>query len=305
MNGVILALSLTLGQWAPEAEQARLKSIWDKSGVDFPAGAKFYDLPRVSQRLVTVNGVVANGIYDTSYRGFPEAGENINRQLPWKTPAGLHWSPREQWSKATLAYFPPGESVLVWRETTQVLNSFGSHQPQLRISWAFPPGTLFAEMLIRRHEGKEWAFEIRERVKHGRKWESGTTYRPFASAADLPKGAVYQKMSVPAGKLADFGIGSRDVVTWELPKLTKTYKLTASRLTASATHDEAFVPKGYMGTFGECVLCHGKAGESTSYGATNIPGSDSILSWHPFTMDTLNSDRHPQLDQRWPLRNHR
>ena len=70
-------------QWLPEAEQKRLRAMWDQTGVDFPQGGKFYALPRVSQRLVTVNNVECNGIYDDAYR---ESGENINRQLAaWAT----------------------------------------------------------------------------------------------------------------------------------------------------------------------------------------------------------------------------
>ena len=87
--------SLAHAQWLPDAQQKRLRALWDQTGVDFPEGGKFYSVPRVSQRLVTVNSVECNGIYDDKYRGFPESGENINQQLPWKTPAGLHWSPAD------------------------------------------------------------------------------------------------------------------------------------------------------------------------------------------------------------------
>lgn len=303
---LIICAALASGQWLPDEDQQRLKAMWDATGVEFPGG-KFYALPRVSQRLVkVVNSGALNsdgsGIYDANYQG----SQNINRQLPWVTPAGLHWSPKEQWRKAALAYFPKGKEILVWRELTPVQNSLGYKQNEYRISWQFPAGTVFAEMLIRRHKGEEWVFEIRERVRGADGWKSGTTYRPYAEWHELPAETRRQALQVPPGKLRDFGLGWSDLTTYELPKLHEgrgvVRALKASRLTLTATHDEALVPRGYLSNVLRCSECHNKAGESTSYGATAIPGSDTILSWSPFTMETLNTDRYPKLDGRWPLK---
>lgn len=299
----VLFASLAHGQWLPESEQTRLRAMWDQTGVDFPTGGKFYSLPRVSQRLVKVvnSGIYnsdGNGIYDANYQG----ANNINQQYPWTTPAGLAWSPKEQWTKAALASFPPGKEILVWRELTSVPNSLGSRQNEYRLSWRFPTGTVFAEMLIRRHEGKEWAFEIRERVRGKDGWEAGTTYRPYANVSELPLEAGRKDWRVPPGKLEDFGVGWTELTTYALPAKPMPRKLVPSRLTLTASHDAAGVPRGYLGNVMACNQCHSRAGESTSYGSTAIPGADGVISWHPFAMDTLNTDRPPVLDTRWPVR---
>lgn len=300
---LIVFNSFAFAQWLPEADQQRYRAIWDSTGVTFPEGAKFYKLKRVSQRLVKVvqSGEFNSnrgGIYDANYQG----SENINQQYPWVTPAGLHWAPKSQWTKIALARFPG--PILVWNELTPVKNSFGSYQDEIQTSWQFPEGTLFAEMLMRQSDdGREIAFEIRERMRGRMNWFPGVTYRPWVSRRELPAGSVRYTWRLPAGKLEDFGVGTMTVRGWELPPMPlEPMPLTPSNLLTTATHDQSIIPRGYMGNVTGCMTCHDKTGRSTSYGATNIPGSDSVISWTPFTMETLNRDRDPKFDRRWGLK---
>ncbi len=299
---LLLFPSVVQAQWLPEADQKRERDLWASTGVEMPEGLQFYSLQKVSQRLVTINDRESYGIFSDKYDGdnlFPVV--NVNRQLPWKTPAGLHWSPADQWRSAKAAYFP--SPIKVYRHRVGVLNSFGNRQPQMTVAWEFPNGTIFAEILIRRHEGHEWPFEIRVREKHDGKWDDGVTYRPSFDGVQ----AIDLDAEVPAGKLTDFGVPE-----WikmhnvkRLPKgsLFAGGAFRATRHTMTANDDNSAVPRGFMGNVTRCATCHQRAGESTSYGATAISGSDSILSWQPFRTDTMNTDAYPVLDSRWPLIN--
>lgn len=290
---LLLAAAFSLGQWADDAVQDRGRRLWEQTGLERVEGLRFYDLPGVSQRHVIINGH-PGGIFKTSYGG----DTNVNRMHPWLTPSGLQYSPVEHWTKLTAAVIPA--KVKVFRDGVRV----SSGQELSRLSWSFPDGTSFAEVLIRRDGENEWPFEVRVRSKDDGKWDDGTVYRPWHDPDDLPAGSVKNQWSIPAGKLADFGIPRFDPVpVWELPPAKSKYPrwgtFTRSRLVATATHDAAWVPKDFMGTQAVCMKCHSRAGEATDYGSTGIRGSDTILSWHPFTPDTVNTDDHPKLDLRW------
>lgn len=309
MRRLAITMLLTLAtsapaQWLPDDVQARDRALWDTTGVEFPEGAKFYELPKVSQNLFTLNDADVFGIYGYRFRG--DGPSAVNNEYPWTTPAGLATSPKEQWRVARIAYFPA--PVRVFRARQGVLNRFGSRQSQTFIDWSFADGTVFAEMLIRRHEGMEWPFEIRQREKQDGKWADGVTYRPFTDKDQLPAGAVAWDYELPPGKLSDFGIGPLTVNNvLHLPKRSLFVPgwtdFRPSRLVFTAQDDDSAVPRNYRGNVTRCITCHGKAGESTSYGATTIRGNDTILSWQPFTTQTLGSDAPPILDGRWPLVN--
>lgn len=302
LNSLTLALALIPGAdpgWLPAAEQDRNRTLLEQTGVALPDGLRFYALPKVSQRLSTVNDVDVFGIYPHTYR--VDGQLNVNEQYPWVTPSGLHWSPPAQWRAVKAVYFPG--AVDVYRARRGVLNSFGHRQPQSYIGWQFPDGTVFAELLIRRHEGREWPFELRVREKRDGAWE-GTTYRPFATEDELPAGSTAFTTTVPPGKLSDFGLKANSLSYWKLPERSRPASgaFQATRLTVQATDDESVVPRRYFGNVRACANCHKLAGESTSYGATTIRGDDESLSWHPFRLDTLGTDSPPRLDGQWPLR---
>ena len=289
---MLAAVTPATAQWLPDEDQARYRKIWDATGVPFPDGGKFFALTRVSQRLVTINDVPSMGIYDRDYQG----ARNINRQDPWRTPVGLHASPTDQWATAKLAVFPG--KIRVRQHVVQVLNEFGSYQPQWSIYWTFPAGTVFGEMLIR--PGLSQAFEVRTRTKGADGWDAGITYRPWA---EPPKGAVrriVQRMDLGRVQSDPFDVKLHllpDSMAGERP--TRLHRTRT--VVTTVTRNDALIPRGYMGHLTTCSACHSHAGEPTEYGATAVPGSDTIVSWHPFTMRTVNTDRLPHLDDRWPL----
>jgi hypothetical protein len=294
---LLLLDSTAVAQWLPDDVQRRERALWDQTGVEFPAGLRFYELPIVSQRLVGIvnyRPVDRYGIFDEHYRG----AENVNAQYPWTTPAGLHASPMDQWRKAAAACFP--SPVTVYRETVRVENGIKDKrtgkpftQPQPHLAWTFPEGTVFAELLVRTYpDGREHAFEIRTRHKEGGRWH-GTTYRPDVPLID------YHRELVPPGKLKDFGFGPEQVTLSYATKAT--WRLRPTRQTLTAWDDVSFVPRNYLGNVRDCQHCHEQAGKPTSYGATTIRGGDTVLSWHPFSLETVNTDKMPVLDSRWPL----
>ncbi len=275
-------------------------------------GLKFYELPKVSQRLVGVNGdglttnnpnesrpgmyfntIQRYGIFRDTWRGDNGRSENVNAQFPWVTPSGLHDSPKDQWRKVGAVHLTG--KVRVYRETVGVLNSFGHRQPQPHLAWSFPDGTTFAELLIRRHEGNEWPFEIRTYQVVGGKMTDTTTYRP-----DVETYTSFD-WDVSPGKLSDFGLGKATVKARYTHADAKPVKLRATREVIAANRDDAPVPRGFVGNVRTCTDCHNQAGKSTSYGATTIRGSAPVLSWQPFLMDTVNTDAMPKLDRRWPI----
>lgn len=287
-------------QWVPDDKQAEGKRLWEESGVPWVEGLKFYELPIVSQRLSRFSHDVF-GIFRDTYGG----RNNVNQMYPWATPSGLHYSPRSQWRKLTAAYFPSPPEY--YYDIVGVFNG-SNDQDQTRVSWTFPDGTMFAEMLIRTYAGGlEWPFEIRVRTKgetQKGKWDDGAAYRPYADAGDIDEDNSKENWELPPGKLSDFGMGWFRVSVHKVRPTTarlfpKARRLVVSRVVISADHDHGFVPKDYMGTMMACSKCHDKAGAPTRYGSTAIRGSDTVLSWHPFTMDTVNTDAAPRFDTRW------
>lgn len=308
--GISLVAAIASAQWLPDEVQQRERKLWERTGVAFPEGAKFYQLPKVGQRLVGIvnySPVNRYGIFDDRWRGFDGRSENVNAQLPWVTPAGLHWTDKSGWRKASAAYFPG--DIAVWVENVMVENSVRDprggffKQPQPHVRWAFPDGTMFAELLIRVRGGAEQVFEIRTREKRDGKWGDGTTFRPFTDPTSLPKGTVKATYQVPPGKLADFGLDWSNLVTYTLPPGADVpERLAPSRLTVAGGDDRSLLPTDYLGNVRSCAACHDKAGKPTSYGSTTIRGSDSVLSWMPFKAQNVNTDAMPVIDERWPIR---
>lgn len=296
---LLLFVSSAPGQYLSEDEQVRDRKLFEATGVDFPRGMKFYKLPVVSQRLFILNSTHVYGIYPATFEG----QNNINLQSPWETPGGLHWSPRRQWRNATAVYLPA--PVELYMTTIDIKNSFNSFQKQRRQAWRFPDGTIFADMLVRIQGGKEWAFEIRLREKSGGKWNDDAAYRPIKSAAELPAGSTtHEKTWVNFPNLNTFGIGKATYNQHTVPPRTAlpTRKFAISHINVTADDDESFVPRDYMSNMVQCASCHQQAGKPTSYAGTAIRGSDTVLSWHPYTMATVGSNARPEIDRRWPIK---
>lgn len=286
----------------PTAAMADDKAIWEQTGVPMPEGLKFYRQTRASQRLSIVNEQHVHGLYAADqdlpdlFRG--GVNRNTNKKPIWDAPGGLTWVPRDEWRNATAVAFPPGSKVQVYRTMTQVKNSFGSYQDNARLAWVFPEGTQFFDLLIRRHNGEEWPFELRQRVKVNGQWES-TAYRPWSDESELPEGSRRREFAVSS---FDDQIPARDSVAHAIQVVGKAGNVfKPSRLAVTSDKAGGFSPRHYIGNVVSCATCHDRAGESGNYAGVNAPGSDGVLSWRPFSDATLNTDAFPQLDTSWPV----
>lgn len=292
--------------WLPAEAQKRDAELWAKTGVELPAGMKFYKVRRVSQKLQEdVNRGMENGIYAGDFTGgrlrigntiydYPVI-TNTNDKPIWSAPGGLFWSDRSEWRNATAAFFP--REVEVYRTMTPVKNRFGSYQENSVLRWTFPEGTIFADLLIRVREGREWPFELRIATKEKDKWNR-VAHRPFADEADLPPGSKLVNWTVPA---LDEKLPTREYPAWSIPDVLPAGPFRPSRMVAVSERG-GWLPRWYSGNVVACASCHDRAGESGDYAGVNAPGSDGVISWHPFGNDTLNTDAMPVVNEAWPAR---
>lgn len=287
-------------QFLPADVQARERALWEATGVEFPEGMKFYRLPVVSQDLFILNSTHVWGIHAANRAGI-RGGTNVNSLSPWEAPGGLQFSPKDQWRNATAVLF--GGPVKVYHEPNDKIFNGSNFQRQERAKWKFADGTIFADMLIRTYpDGTEHAFEIRLREKHDGKWDDGISFRPYASVDDLPEGTEFwPNQWTNFASLNNFGVGKLTFGANHLPPATKlpAGKFTASRVVATANDDHSFVPKDFQGNMTRCANCHDQAGKPTTYAAKAVRGDDTILSWYPWTLDTLNTNAPPRVDKRW------
>lgn len=265
-----------------------------------PDGMQPYKLPRVSQRLVIVNDTQCNGIQDGD-RDIPEFGmqgerkpdiRNTNKKEIWRAPGGLVWADRAEWRNATFIYLPA--KVEVWRDWTKVKNSFNSFQDNTVIRWRFPEGTITADLLIRKDGGEEYPFELRIATKKNGEWDR-VAYRPYAEPKDMPVGSTERTLTIFKG-LDDVVKEDRAIKVWQIPDGAKPQ---APFKPSTLQVGGGFYPANYHGNLVACTSCHNRAGESGNYAGVNAPGNDGVISWHPFTMATVNTDRYPQIDTRW------
>lgn len=293
-----ICASTATAQYYSDEHQEHLKGFWP-SGVEFPAGGKFYDLPQAYQH--------GGGVHSVKYNiaANPDPFGNANREFPWGFPAGTHAA--SGWASYKLLALPPGKKIIWWTERTQ--------SEPLVYQWAYPDGTIFGEMLlVKDKEGYYRAFEVRIAEKTAGQWNR-TPYRPIAKIEDLPEGAVkvtkriaaYPERAYKTGRdmmvgspRATFGADHVDVELWDVgtqdPKkwLSKPFK--ASRV--MYTSDGSITPKGFMGNVTQCSKCHTQAGAHTDdldraqgfrrewYG--HVRGKDTIYSHHIFDPKCIN-----------------
>ena len=283
--------------WLPDAEQKINADLWRQTGVEMPEGLKFYKHAKVGQRL-TIISYPQEGIQSQHCHGIFDRGDVLNKII-WRVPGGLYASPKDQWRNATAVAFPPGADIQVYRNMTKVLNSSGSYQDNARLSWVYPNGTIFADLQIRRHDGREWPFELRLRVKKDDAWES-TAFRPYAEESELPAGSRKRTWTLEA---LDEKIPGRKLEAWTIPTGSgEGVKFKPSSLVLASERDDNFVPRNYVGAMANCNACHARSGESGDYAGTAAPGSDGVISFLPLSTATLNTDGFPQLAKGIPVK---
>lgn len=125
------------------------------------------------------------GIHDAYYNISANRSErygNGNREFPWNAPAGTHRT--ENVSSFRFVRLPRGDNgrllPIVWFR--QELSGDYSRG----YSWRFPAGAMVGEVLMMRHNGADYAFELRVRTRRRDDW-AVDVFRPFPRAEDLVK----------------------------------------------------------------------------------------------------------------------
>jgi hypothetical protein len=184
--------------------------------------AKLYKKAEYSQRLSITNGLDNNLLYhknrDDVFSNAP-TDINPNRRFPWAVSGGMHGL--TGWFNKTAVYIPPGEKVKVFEERVEA----GARHPLPRISWSFPDGTKFADILMT-YSGP---FEIRVREKTNGSWRFRIAHR---DENNRPRGYTGLKMSCAechGSKMSEEGYGiqargSDETISWT-PLIDGTYSL--------------------------------------------------------------------------------
>lgn len=293
---LILFVSFGNAQWLPQKEQEHLKIFWPK-GVEFPEGAKFYELePAYQTRLGGRSLFTISGVHSPLYNISAVSSEpfgNANREFPWRTPAGLHNSPNFLSYKFVKINGP----IEYWTEDI-------SNQDSPVTRWKYPPGTIFGDLLmVTDKQGYAATFEIRTRTK----LENGSwrpkVFRPFQEINELPlewRPSSKFNITKPTLKIQPIknlsvkhqGFGINDTISLvkigpaPLNKLNVLFK--EGRGLSLTTEDWSIVPKNYTGHITSCVKCH----QQTLIHAREIQpnrdwygfvrGDDTIFSFHIF-----------------------
>jgi hypothetical protein len=286
---VLLLASSAVGsaQWVSADRQAHEESLWKWTGVEFPAGMRFYDCKPAFQHVARDGALRPTYLLSSADYALVANDHNVNLLRLWRRPGGLQGTDRKHWRNATAVHLPG--PLKVWKGMIEMRGA-GS-LPIWR--WEYPDGTIFADMLIRKHDGQEWPFELRLREKRDGKWDDGIAYRPYASAEDLPKGAIkrtWELPTQPGEKLSLLGVDRLKATAWLLPETTdKTIwpAFKPSRIVATTQSDDAAIPPLYAGNVVACAKCHQHAGKSPGY-ASVIRGDDTILSFHPFEPTSIS-----------------
>jgi hypothetical protein len=187
-----------------------LKALWP-SDVAMPKGLKEYKPWRFSQRLVILNGQRHNHWWP-NHADHPFANsspeQNPNARHPWAVPGGM--DNLRGWH-ALKACVIPG-AVKIW---TEDVNVPAARFPLPQHRWAFPDGTVFADLLT--YDGK--LFELRTLKKVDGQWQRRVEHQNKDHAPPGYKGAGKACVDCHsrAGASEQYGItvrGSDGVFTW-------------------------------------------------------------------------------------------
>lgn len=185
--------------WLPVWEQDRLRQMWPKA---IPSdGFVFYKQTEHSQRIAITSETPTNQWYhftqDDNWGNAPPSLNPNRRDRRWVAPGGLYGV--DGWQSFTAAHIP-GE-VRTWTQPLPIAN--GGIIPGGK-RWAFPDGTVFADLLTKDGE----PFELRMREKSGGRWDSFVAWsdRSQAPAGYHGAGRKCAECHDGAGSSEQYGI---------------------------------------------------------------------------------------------------
>lgn len=226
-------------------DEASVDALWPK-GVERPPTLTAYKMRPAYQPQMIMSGNRWLGFWPTTH------GDSPNRNERWGQPGGLFNIDRREWRNITFVSFPKNAKVDLWTESTPVE---GTSDLLPKLTWEFPNGTAFYELLVNAN-GK--AFELRQRRKDDGKWHSSVL---FKSRLHAPVGYVGVKAACNSchnsevGRATGYGVGVRGsdtVISWypvrddQIP--TTTDLSASSRATDNSGQWLTFITNGMIAT---------------------------------------------------------
>lgn len=279
--------------WLPDAN---IKSMWPE-GVPYPENLKFYQLPKASQRIAVTNDRRSRGFHSISRRDGIIGNDNINREFPYIGSGGLDFD--KDCRNITGLAIPDRQKIKVWTQLTPILAGTG-YQNEEMMFWQFPEGTQAYDVLVKKNEdGSEHVFTVRIRTRLKDGWDEGKSFFPDVPLAE----AKEYKVKAPFRLRNLLNINTVTYRVHEIEPLTeRKYRFREQR---TAINDGGhFTPANFVGTGVTCSQCHVKSmmKEDSPYGGPALRGQDSVFSWYPITVASVDRDFYtPELDHRWPL----
>lgn len=180
--------------------------------------------------------------------------QNANNEKPWNRPAGT-----DEVDGVTSIKFmrlPRGKRVVYWGVNKSKKDA--EPDPHITVVWAFPPGTIFGELLIDKELG---LYEIRTRTRTKYDWDS----KFFRSNRETNGKRLFEldNLEAPTPK------GHVNVQT-----------------SCAECHRDTGVDQSYL------------PGALRSQWIGKIRGSDGIFSWHPFLAPKPGFSREPIINEK-------
>ena len=275
----------------------------------------------------------SNGVHSARYRLGPDRrGLFANSfEHPWQEPAGTDTAADVFVLRGFLLPLR-GDGrpwpVAVWRETQRTAPRDDSRFA--RLSWTFPAGTVFVELLCRREGGWVAPFRLNMRTKTNDAAGSVDAFRPHETWRELRDDLAARGLDALAAQLdrpmaAGVRISSKhpvksveasgvveviDAYPIELAAAMAMQRPWPSVLGAHWRRTPAGVvvdapaggihPRNWRGIFEidsrSCARCHQSAGRSVAFFDLgrdwygSVRGDDHILSWHPFDASCIGGD---------------
>lgn len=160
---VLLSAAPVSAQESPWVSDSVLAKLWP-SAVPFPTGLRLYQKSQHAQNTVILNGhdslTVLRRDQDTV------SGVNPNRIFPWRVSGGMDHA--QGWRSYAGVAVPHSKKIKVWVERIEA----GASRPLPKLSWSYPVGTAFVDVLTRNGE----CFELRMLKKHADGWRGHSVW---------------------------------------------------------------------------------------------------------------------------------
>ena len=330
--GTVIAVAmLVAGPLTTSAENLRgfLPKVEDRTVAGVFANPATYwyteqDMPPAYQTDSMVDGLATfhDPRYDLSGGADQKHGNgNGNTEFPWASPGGTDRANVES-IRAMLLPAVDGRTLPVVAYNEVVRTKIGPNYQVRRLSWRFPVGTVFVEVLFIRDERRQpWPFTVRMRQRGDDYWDVAV-FRPVPTRDDLAEEFTFEPKYVQPGRVRAVhpnAVAFDEEAVWDVLPLLQPddVRRLLSRPFVDCTGVDwseaveptsvqrfSLVPANYDGTLAgneptACANCHEHVAKHVSefdrardwYGF--IRGSDGIFSFQPVDQSSVAGNGNP------------